>query len=303
MGGSNTSQNEGNSLRGILLLAAGAFLISFSAVFVKLAQVPPTTAGFYRVLIGGLMLLALVLIRGQKLWRGSRSFWLAILCGLLFALDLGFWHVSILLVGPGLSTILANFQVFGLAAVGTLFMGERLGLRRAVSMPLAMAGLALLVGVHKGAVSGDHLSGVWAGLITAVCYTAYTLSLRKLQGLEDGSAIMPNMALLSLACAVFLLAASLLQGQELTVTNGMSWLWLAGYGLVGQVLGWVLISRGLPLTSASHAGLILLLQPTLAFVWDLTLFGRPTDSLEYLGAVMALAAIYMGSAPSGKKLV
>lgn len=303
MGGSNTSQDAGNSLQGILLLAAGAFLISFSAVFVKLAQVPPTTAGFYRVLIGGLMLLALVLIRGQKLWRGFRSFWLAVLCGLLFALDLGFWHVSILLVGPGLSTILTNFQVFGLAAVGVLFLGERLGLRRILSMPLAMIGLTLLVGIHKGAVSSDHLSGVWAGLTAACCYTAYTLSLRKLQGLEGPGAVVANMAMVSLICAAILGVTAYVQGQGLAVTRGMDWFWLSAYGLVGQVLGWVLISRGLPLTSASQVGLILLLQPTLAFIWDLTLFGRPTDGLEYLGAVTALAAIYMGSAPSRKKPV
>jgi drug/metabolite transporter (DMT)-like permease len=301
MGGFSNNPDEGGNFRGILLLAAGAFLISFSAVFVKLAQVPSTTSGFYRVLLGGLMLLALVLIKGQRIWRGTRSFWLAVLCGLLFALDLGFWHVSILLVGPGLSTILTNFQVFGLAAVGVFFLGERLGLRRLLSMPLAMAGLALLVGVHKGAVSSDHLSGVWAGLIAACCYTAYTLSLRKLQGLQGPGAVMANLAMVSLVCAAFLGVAALVQGQDLTITRGMDWFWLSAYGLVGQVLGWVLISRGLPLTSASQVGLILLLQPTLAFIWDLTLFGRPTNGLEYLGAVMALSAIYMGSAPSRKK--
>ncbi|MCX6832762.1 MAG: hypothetical protein NT028_11655 [candidate division Zixibacteria bacterium] len=47
--------------------------------------------------------------------------------------------------------------------------------------------------------------------------------------------------------------------------------------------------------SASRVGLILLLQPTLAFVWDVLFFKRPTTELEGVGAVIALAAIYLGT--------
>jgi len=43
---------------GLIQLIAGATIISFSAVFVKLVHVGPTMAGFYRVLFGGLILLA-----------------------------------------------------------------------------------------------------------------------------------------------------------------------------------------------------------------------------------------------------
>ncbi|CAO0819763.1 hypothetical protein DFAR_1110033 [Desulfarculales bacterium] len=43
-----------------------------------------------------------------------------------FALELTFWHRSIHLLGSGLATILAEFQVFFLAGFGALFFGERL---------------------------------------------------------------------------------------------------------------------------------------------------------------------------------
>jgi drug/metabolite transporter (DMT)-like permease len=48
--------------------------------------------------------------------------------------------------------------------------------------------------------------------------------------------------------------------------------------------------------------LILLLQPSLAFVWDVVLFDRPTQATEVLGAVLALVAIYLG-AVGGKRTV
>ncbi len=46
----------------------------------------------------------------------------------------------------------------------------------------------------------------------------------------------------------------------------------------------------------SLSGLILLLQPALAFVWDVSFFQRPTTLVNWLGVLVALAAIYLGMA-------
>ena len=43
-----------------LRLFAGALMISFSPVFVKLTSVAPTTSGFYRVLFAGIVLALIV---------------------------------------------------------------------------------------------------------------------------------------------------------------------------------------------------------------------------------------------------
>ena len=53
-------------------------------------------------------------------------------------------------------------------------------------------------------------------------------------------------------------------------------------------------SRALVVVEASRAGLILLLQPTLAFIWDVLFFARPTGVVDALGAGLALTAIYIG---------
>ena len=47
--------------------------------------------------------------------------------------------------------------------------------------------------------------------------------------------------------------------------------------------------------STTEAGLALLLQPTLSFVWDVLFFGRPMQAIEIAGAAIALVAIYLGS--------
>jgi hypothetical protein len=38
----------------------------------------------------------------------------------------------------------------------------------------------------------------------------------------------------------------------------------------------------------------MLFQPTLTFIWDILLFGRPTGLMGYLGAALALFAISLG---------
>ncbi|MGH8312596.1 MAG: EamA family transporter, partial [Gammaproteobacteria bacterium] len=134
-------------------LIAGAVMISFSAVFVELVSVSPATSAFYRVLFGGLILLAIVLWRRERLRLKPAALAACGLAAVFFALDLSFWHRSILYVGPGVATLLANFQVFLLAAAGVIAFRERLTWFQMVAIPLAILGLVLLVGFDWSAFS------------------------------------------------------------------------------------------------------------------------------------------------------
>lgn len=289
----------------MLRLLAGSVLISFSAVFVKLVTVPPTTSGFYRMLFGGLGLLVITLARGERLWYGARIMRLAALAGLFFFLDLAFWHRSILRVGPGLATLLANCQVFLLALAGVLLFREPLQRRLLVAIPLAMAGLSALVAPEWQTLGPGYRTGVILGLITAAAYAAYLLTLRASRQLREPPHGMPshfaNMAIVSLSCAALLAGAALVTGESLAIPHATDALWLALYGVAAQVLGWVLISQGLPTLPAAQAGLVLLLQPTLAFTWDVLLFGRVLAPLQLTGIALAMVAIYLGSLKGPRK--
>ncbi len=163
---------------GMLQLLAGAVIISFSSIMVRVAHVGPTAAAFYRVALGGTALLTVVLIRRKRLFYGWRVFLGTLAAAFFFFLDLAFWHHSIIYVGPGLATILSNFQVFFLAGAAVLFFGQRLTPRLVLAVLLSVAGLMMVVGPDWKALGADYRLGVWLGLITALCYTAYILTLR-----------------------------------------------------------------------------------------------------------------------------
>jgi drug/metabolite transporter (DMT)-like permease len=277
-----------------LRLLAGAAMISFAPVFVRLTDVPPTASAFYRTLFGGLMLVALLRIRGERLWAGGAALIALICAGLFFALDLWAWHRSIWYVGPGLATLLANFQVFVLACAGIALFGERLRIELAIAIPLALAGLALIVGLDRGELPADYLWGVGFGLLTAVAYAAYLLSLRAARMRAAGASPAGDLAVASLFSALALWLSAGLEGVSLAIPTVADGALLVAYALVAQVLGWLLISSSLREVPASTVGLLLLLQPTLAFVWDILIFQRPFGSRELLGALLALSAIYLG---------
>ncbi|MEZ4650899.1 MAG: DMT family transporter [Candidatus Eisenbacteria bacterium] len=278
-----------------LLVVIGAIIISFSPVFVRVADVGPMTAGFYRTFFGALALLAYVAVRRERLWRGLAPFGFAAAGGLLFALDLRLWHQSIHYVGPGLATILGNFQAFVLAAYGIIVHRERPGLRFAVSLPLALLGLFLLVGVNWSALPAEARIGVVLGLCTAFAYASYVIVYQRSQRRPVRTSPAATLTTISLVTAAAMGIGALTEGESLRLTGGPTLLSMVGYGVLCQALGWILISQGLPAIPTFRAGLILLLQPTLSFVWDILFFGRPTGWTEWLGAGLALGAIYMGT--------
>jgi len=277
-----------------LQLTVGAILISFSGVYVKIAHVTPVVAGFYRMLFGGSALLLLVLLRRELRFKGGPYIWYGLFCSFWLAVDLILWHFSIHVNGPGLATILANFQVFFMALAGVFFLGEKVSLKLAISIPLALLGLFLVVGLQWERLGGDYKLGVYAGLIAAVCYTLFLLSLRKIQSLEDSLSTSANLTVISFLTAAFLAGDIWRQGGSFHIPDTQSALALVVYGITSQAIGWLIITRALPKIRASLVGMILLLQPALAFVWDVLFFARATTLVNLVGITITLAAIYLG---------
>jgi drug/metabolite transporter (DMT)-like permease len=282
-------------------VAVGAILISFSPVFAKVAEVGPSTTAFYRLFIGGVVLAAIAVARGQLRRLTRTSIVLASLCGLIVAFDLSVWHLSIRWIGPGLATILGNHQVFVLAAFGILFLGERLTGRLGLAIVIAVAGLFLIFGLDWGEFDSRFRLGVAFGGLTALLYATFLLVLRLVQSRPNAPDSVVTVAILSFVGAGVLAVYVWVGNESFSVPNGQTWVVLVAYAIVCHVIGWVLITSGLPGMQMSRAGLLLLLQPAFAFVWDVVLFGRPTAAIEIVGAALALTAIYLGTTGGSKE--
>jgi drug/metabolite transporter (DMT)-like permease len=275
-------------------LFAGAFLISFSPVFVRLVSVSPTASAFYRTLFGGIALVLYLVVhrRGPP----PRRIWIALGCAaIFFALDLWFWHRSILLIGPGLATLMANLQVFFMIAAGVLLFRERPSWLQIAAAPLALIGLALILGTDWSALEASFRMGVLLGLLTAMSYAGYLLSMRRARAGATDPLPVIEVATVSILVTILLGVAMFAEGGSLTIPTLGDFGWLLAYGVLVHAFGLMLIASSLTDVTAAEVGVALLLQPALSLLWDALLFQRAFGVVEVLGLALTLTAIYLGS--------
>lgn len=278
-----------------LRLFIGAALISLSPVWVKLVGVSATSSAFWRVAIGGSVLAMFLLVTRRRLQLSAKLWGMLAIAALFLALDLWFYHRSIQYIGPGLATLIANFQVFVMVAAGFLILREPPSAKQLIAIPLALFGLGLIVGLDWDALPEDYRRGIVFGLGAAVTYAAYLLSMRRSRQGSINRVPVREIAVVSLLTAAILGMAAFAEGDSLALGSGSDIAWLACYGILSHGFGMMFIASSLPHVTTTQAGLALLLQPTLSFAWDVLFFARPMTSVELLGAAIALFAIYLGS--------
>jgi len=278
----------------ILWLVMGGVCISFAPIFIRLADVSPDIAGFYRLFFAAVSLLAVLCMRGemQRLPRGPAL--LLVASGSFLAVDFMCWHRSIHLVGPGFSTLLANFQVFFTALFAWLLFREKVSRMFVVAIVMAIFGLTFITGLDWTMLSSGVRSGIIFGLLAAICYSGYLLFMKESMK-ENVVSGMSVMLIISVSGATVLGIVGLATGASFAIPDRGSLLALLGVGVLSTTVGWSIISSAVRHVPATVAGLVLLLQPALAFVWDVLIFDRPTGGAEIFGILLILSAIYLGS--------
>src|ERR671919_1041020 len=134
--------------RPVLMAVAGATCIAFSAILVRLADLPPSTVAFYRCAYA-LPPLALLAYWERRRFGplSTRALRLSLAAGVLFMADLVLWHHAIAAVGAGLATVLGNVQVVLVPLAAWALLGERPEARVVAARPVVVAGGIFISGV------------------------------------------------------------------------------------------------------------------------------------------------------------
>ena len=242
----------------LAVLVFGACVIGFSAVFVRLTGVGPTAAGFWR-LATALPLLALMASRGAGGIRRPPR--IAVLVGVLFALDLGFWHYGIKYTSVALSTVLSNLTPVVVTAFAWIFLKQRPGPLFLLAVAVAMGGGWMMgVGHAAGAPVLNAPLGNAFSLATALWYALYFLALSQARRTMTTGQIMLWSALVG--TPLLLITALVLREPLLPVTLGGAAACL-GLGLV-HVGGQGSIAWALGRLPTALASVVVLVQPVVA---------------------------------------
>lgn len=277
------------------MLVAGAACIAFSGILVRLADVSPSTAAFYRCAYAVPPLLAIAAFERRRLGpRGTRARSLAWLAGVFFAADLILWHHAIAAVGAGLATVLGNVQVVLVPIAAWLLLSERPHARVIVAVPVVLIGVTLISGiVGEGAYGSDPALGVLFGVLTAVAYAGFLLALRASSADIRRSAGALFHA--TLASALVVLPAGWLLGELELRTSWESFAWLVTLALTSQVLGWLLIAAALPQAPAAISSVVLTLQPVAAVLLAMVLVDEDPSAMQLAGVAVVVCGIVLAT--------
>ena len=280
-----------------LALLGGAVAIGFAPIFVRLSEVGPVATAFWRLALALPVLWTLAAV-GDKtapteppIDREAGSGWRPMAwAGLFFAADLAVWHWSIRFTSVANSTLLANFAPVFVVLYGRVALGQRVTGRFVLAMLVALAGTTLLVArdlnLDPRALFGDLL-----GLVTAVFYAGYLLSIKNLRG---RFATVDVMARSGLVTGLALLPVALASRETLLPPSAHGWMILGALALVSHIGGQSLIAFALAKLPTALASVSLLVQPVTATLAAAVLLKHEQVApWQIVGMVLVLAGVFV----------
>jgi drug/metabolite transporter (DMT)-like permease len=272
-----------------LVLSVGVVILSWSPLLIRWAGAPGVATAFFRSSIAVVVLVLPFWWKRRSAGRMVRgAFWLALLAGVSYGIDVGLWSTGITLTGVANPTLLANTAPIWVGLGAMMLFHERLGTGFWAGLALAMAGAALILGLDRwqSVIAG---TGSLYGLLAGIFYGGFFLAGQKARESLDTISFF-WIVLASSACMLGISMAALRQP-------------LIGYGLstyriflalgVVQVAGWLAVTYALGRLPASTVAPIMLVQPVITAGLAHFLLGERLGPWQSLGGVAVLAGVML----------
>jgi drug/metabolite transporter (DMT)-like permease len=253
--------------------------VATASLFIRLADVPPVAAAFWRAAVAGIVYLPsflLPIIREQ--WRRvPRGSLFALVAATLIIVTHNILFISSLsYTTVAASVVITSTQPIFTAFLGRLLLKEKVSVRAIIGLFGALIGTAVISFSQGGSTS---LKGNLLALAAALTVAAFAVCARKLRQVVP---IVPFMFTVQLASSFYLFLIALAWAIPLAGFDVSSWQALLLLGLIPTFIGHSLLSYALGYLKAYLVGLAIVGEP--------------------VGATI-LAAIFLGEIPSGQALI
>jgi drug/metabolite transporter (DMT)-like permease len=275
---------------GVPGLVLGAVLIGFAAIVVRLVEVGPTAAAFWRLAFALPVLAAARAMqpRVASTVVDRRAVGLMLAAGVAFALDLALWHRAIHLTSVANATLMSNLSPVFIALTLHYGFRDRHPPRFWLGLVVALAGAMALVAdsftISRATVVGDVMA-----IGTAFFYAIYQLLVSRSR--QAGQTAVDVMWWAAVAGLPVLLAITLASGERWLPTGPRDLALLVALGLVVHLGGQGLIAWAQAHVTASFASVTLLVQPVAAAVFAWVVLDEGFGAVQALGGALILAGI------------
>lgn len=275
------------SPRAFAALLLGNAALAFGPWLVRLSDVGPSAAGFWRLALALPFLLVLAKAMGQPArWPGRPAALVIAGAALFFAADLAAWHAGIHLTKLGNATLFGNVASFAFAAWG-LWLARRLptGLQAAALLMAALGSGLLMAG--SADLSPRYLRGDLLALLAGLLYAGYLIFIERVRGTLQP---LPVLILASAFGAAMLLPFAAVMGEKIWPSD---WTGLLLLALGSQVVGQGCLVYALGQVPPLVVGLALLTQPAIAALIGWLAYGEAMTSLDFAGALAIAVALVL----------
>lgn len=273
--------------RAFAALLLGNVALAFGPWLVRLSDVGPSAAGFWRLTLALPFLILLARAMGQPLrWPGRSAALIIAVGAFFFAADLAAWHTGIHLTKLANATLFGNVASFAFP-IWALWVARRWPTRlQASALILAAVGTALLMG-SSADLSPRYLRGDLLALTAGLLYAGYLIAIDKVRGTLPP---LPVLILASAFGAAMLLPFVAATEETVWPTNWTPLLLLA---LGSQVVGQGCLVYALGQVPPLVVGLALLTQPVVAALIGWLAYGEAMTPLDFLGAAAIGTALVL----------
>jgi len=270
----------------LAVLIFGGAVIGLSPILVRLTETGPAAAGFWRLLFACPLLAVLTWQSSGPITRPSR---LGLVAGVMFFLDLSFWHYGIKYTSVTNATVLTNLTPVVVTLFAWIFLKQRPRLVFLVAVALAVSGASMMALDKQGGGGLNPPLGDALSLTTALWYALYMLAIGEARKTEGASRLM----FWSSAVGVPLtLAVALALGEDLTPATAAGWAACAGLGLM-HVAGQGSIAWAMGRLPTATASVVVLVQPVVAGWLGWLLFKEHIGPLQAAGAAVTLSGVVL----------
>lgn len=270
-----------------LALGVAILFISWSAIFIKLAEAPVLVIAFYRMFFAVVLLTPELIVKGMPKLR-RRDLLLMMASGLLLAAHFVAWIASLKQTNVAVAVVLVNTHPLFVALLAWLFLRERIASKAILWMVVTVLATAALSVGDFGAGENRALGNLLA-ILGALFVSGYLIIGRLLRR-SIASRIYVYFVYATSALAI--LIACLVSGEALTGHRPLDYLWFVGLAVFPTLLGHSVFNWALGHLKTSVVATAILGEPVFATILSLIVLGEQPGLSTIIFGPLLLFAIY-----------
>ncbi|NMP23956.1 DMT family transporter [Sulfobacillus harzensis] len=258
---------------------------------IVLATVQPLMLLWLRYIVG-LAALVLVLLVTRQPWRmrWRDALWVAAIGIVGYVISIWAQFLGTKLSSAQLGAMITSATPAFMVVFGRLLLGEKITVRRGISVVIATLGVLLIVGV--GGVGRNYQAGGLILLLAALAWALMSVLVKRVPG-RFPPLLVTTYAILIATIVVTPLSLRQWQGLSVLLSHPILWGGVLYLGIISTAGAFFLWNQGLKMVDASSGGLYFFFQPLVGTFLGWLVLGEQVSWTFWVGAAFIVLGVLL----------